>query len=119
APTEYVIHKRWVDLSLAVVLLVTGTPIILLTMAVMRVTSRGPTIFRQTRVGLNGCVFVMYKLRTMRVDAEQKTGPVWATKGDPRVTKVGRILRTLHLDEFPQLINVIRGDMSLVGPRPE
>jgi lipopolysaccharide/colanic/teichoic acid biosynthesis glycosyltransferase len=74
---------------------------------------------RQVRVGLNGAPFTVYKFRSMRVDAESKTGAVWAVKDDPRVTKVGKWLRRLRLDETPQLLNVLRGEMSLVGPRPE
>lgn len=85
----------------------------------VRLTSRGPAIFRQRRVGLHGNHFTMYKIRTMRHDAERNTGPVWSLPGDPRVTLVGRFLRAFHLDELPQFINVLRGDMALVGPRPE
>lgn len=105
--------------GLAVVLLVIGSPIILLAALAMRLTSRGPAIFRQTRVGRHGRVYVMYKIRTMRADAEKQTGPVWTRPGDSRVTSLGRLIRKLHLDEFPQLINVIKGEMALVGPRPE
>ena len=83
------------------------------------VTSRGPVLFRQTRVGLNGDLFTIYKFRSMRVDAEAKTGAVWATKNDPRVTPIGKYLRILRLDELPQIINVLRGEMAIVGPRPE
>lgn len=104
---------------LAALLLVPALPIIGLLVVLVRMTSRGPGIFRQTRVGLYGRRFVMYKLRTMRVDAEARTGPVWAQTDDPRVTPLGRVLRRLHLDEFPQLFNVLRGEMALVGPRPE
>jgi lipopolysaccharide/colanic/teichoic acid biosynthesis glycosyltransferase len=84
----------------------------------VRLTSHGPAIFTQRRVGRNGLSFTIYKVRTMCVDAEAQ-GPRWCTPGDTRVTAVGRVLRKLHLDELPQLWNVIRGDMSLVGPRPE
>ena len=83
------------------------------------VTSPGPVLFRQTRVGLNGKPFTIYKFRSMRVDAEAETGAVWAVKNDPRVTAIGKYLRILRLDELPQLLNVIRGEMSIVGPRPE
>ena len=85
----------------------------------MKLTSRGPALFAQTRVGRWGREFTIYKFRTMRVDAEKETGPVWATQDDPRVTKIGKFLRKTRLDEIPQLFNVIRGDMSLIGPRPE
>jgi lipopolysaccharide/colanic/teichoic acid biosynthesis glycosyltransferase len=115
----YLCRKVAVGRGVALVLLLAGSPIILLTMLVVRLTSRGPAIFRQTRVGLNGRIFTMYKVRTMRVDAEAATGPVWSQNNDPRVTRVGRVIRKLHLDEFPQLINVIKGEMGLIGPRPE
>jgi lipopolysaccharide/colanic/teichoic acid biosynthesis glycosyltransferase len=85
----------------------------------VRLSSRGPGFFRQRRVGLRGREFMLIKLRTMRTDAERGTGAVWAKQDDPRCTPLGRVMRHLHLDEFPQLINVIFGDMSLVGPRPE
>ena len=84
----------------------------------VKLTSKGPGFYRQTRVGLDGEEFQIYKLRSMRVDAE-KNGPIWSTKGDNRNTWIGNYLRTLHLDELPQLINVAKGDMALVGPRPE
>src|SRR6202040_4091625 len=82
-------------------------------------TSPGPALLRQPRVGKNGCIFTLYKFRSMVRDAEAHSGAVWATRNDPRVTPVGRWLRKLRLDELPQLFNVIRGEMSLVGPRPE
>ena len=85
----------------------------------VRVTSPGPVLFRQTRIGVHDRAFTLYKFRSMRVDAEAATGAVWATKDDPRVTAVGRWLRLLRLDELPQLFNVLRGEMSIVGPRPE
>ena len=118
-PTAYLCWKRAVDRAIGLLLLVAGLPIIFLTMLAVRLTSRGPAIFRQTRVGLNGRIFVMYKIRTMRVDAEAMTGPVWTQQNDPRITRLGHWIRRLHLDEFPQLINVIRGEMALIGPRPE
>ncbi|MEX2119542.1 MAG: sugar transferase [Pirellulales bacterium] len=110
---------NWLGRAMALVLLIPGLPMMLLTVFIVRLTSPGPGIYRQMRVGLGGRHFVMYKIRTMGQDAEARTGPVWATLHDPRVTKVGRIVRRLHLDELPQLFNVIRGDMALVGPRPE
>ena len=81
--------------------------------------SRGPVLFSQERVGLNGRTFWMYKFRSMVLDAERESGPVWASETDPRVTRVGSFLRRTHLDELPQLINVLLGEMSVVGPRPE
>ena len=115
-------YFRWQELRsrvLAALLLIPALPIIGLLVVIVRLTSPGPGLFRQTRVGLHGRQFLMYKLRTMRNDAEAQTGPVWAQPNDPRVTPVGRIFRRLHLDEFPQLFNVLRGEMALVGPRPE
>jgi lipopolysaccharide/colanic/teichoic acid biosynthesis glycosyltransferase len=99
-------------------LLVSG-PFILLLMLAVKLTSRGPAIYSQLRVGLHGKQFYCHKLRTMRADAEAATGPVWARSNDPRVTFLGNIFRKLHLDELPQLWNVFRGEMLLVGPRPE
>jgi lipopolysaccharide/colanic/teichoic acid biosynthesis glycosyltransferase len=91
----------------------------LIIIAIIKLTSKGPVFFRQERVGVGGKPFTMYKFRSMRVDAEEKTGPVWVQGEDPRVTRIGKILRTLHIDEIPQCINFLKGDMSLVGPRPE
>ena len=85
----------------------------------MAKTSPGPVIYRQERVGRDGREFTMYKFRSMRTDAEVATGATWARENDPRATRVGRVMRRLSLDELPQLWNVIRGQMSLVGPRPE
>jgi len=87
--------------------------------AAVRLTSPGPVLYRQTRVGLQGAPFVVYKFRSMRTDAEAETGAVWASKDDPRVTWLGKYLRRFRLDEMPQLFNVLRGDMAIVGPRPE
>ena len=85
----------------------------------IRLSDRGPVFYIQERAGLNGRTFRAIKFRTMIPDAESETGPVWASANDPRTTRVGRFLRRLHLDELPQVINVLKGDMSLVGPRPE
>ena len=104
---------------LAFVMLVLALPVMLVVAVLVRVTSRGPILYRQTRTGKGGAPFQLYKFRSMYRDAEAGTGAVWATKDDPRVTPVGRWLRTLRLDELPQLFNVIRGEMSIVGPRPE
>ncbi len=111
--------KAILDFLLAVVLAVLAAPVVAATALLVKLTSRGPALYTQTRVGLNGRVFRIYKLRTMRHNCEAATGARWATAGDPRVTVVGRILRRTHLDELPQLWNVLKGDMSLVGPRPE
>lgn len=94
-------------------------PVVALLVLLVRVTSQGPGIYRQLRVGKNGKLFWIYKIRTMRIDAERDTGPVWTAENDPRVTPLGRLLRRFHLDELPQIINVLKGEMTLVGPRPE
>ena len=111
--------KAAVDFVLAAAMLVLAAPVILVTALLVKLTSTGPAFYSQTRVGLRGRVFRIYKLRTMRHDAEAGTGARWATSGDPRVTPIGAFLRKTHLDELPQLWNVLRGDMALVGPRPE
>jgi lipopolysaccharide/colanic/teichoic acid biosynthesis glycosyltransferase len=104
----------------ALLLLVALSPLIGLLVVLIRLTSKGPGIYSQTRLGRGGAIFTMYKLRSMRLDAESKTGPVWAAVGrDPRVTPLGHWLRRSHLDELPQLYNILRGEMSLIGPRPE
>ena len=107
------------SIALAIIALIPGLPIMLIVAILVRVTSRGPVLYRQQRVGHNGAIFSMYKFRSMRQDAEVATGAVWSSKNDPRATPLGRWLRTLRLDELPQLFNVVRGDMSIVGPRPE
>ena len=111
--------KRLIDVVVAAGVLAGLAPFWLLVAAAIKLTSKGPVFFRQDRVGEGGQTFSMLKFRSMYVDAEENTGPVWATGADPRVTPVGRVLRALHLDEIPQCINFLRGDMSLVGPRPE
>src|SRR5262245_45504499 len=119
-PGHTQLWKTLLDRGLAIVLLIPGLPLLGLLIALVRLTSRGPGIYAQARVGKGGCVFTMYKLRSMRIDAESGTGPVWSSAGsDSRVTPMGYWLRRLHLDELPQLFNVLRGEMSLVGPRPE
>jgi sugar transferase (PEP-CTERM system associated) len=99
--------------------IVVALPLMLLIALAVRLSSSGPVLYRQTRVGLNGQPFTLYKFRSMRVNAENETGAVWATKDDPRVTPVGRIIRRTRFDELPQLLNVMRGEMCIVGPRPE
>jgi lipopolysaccharide/colanic/teichoic acid biosynthesis glycosyltransferase len=111
--------KIYMDYTLALVLFTAAIPVIFLCILAIRLTSAGPAIYRQTRVGFGGRVFTIYKLRTMRRDAEHSTGPQWAKPNDVRITPVGRVLRALHFDELPQLWNVLKGEMSLVGPRPE
>jgi sugar transferase (PEP-CTERM system associated) len=111
--------KRALDVGLALVGLLIGAPFMLTAAALIRLTSSGGALYRQERVGLNGRVFTIYKLRTMCADAEAVTGPVWSALNDARITPVGRFLRKARIDELPQLWNVLRGDMSFVGPRPE
>ncbi len=112
--------KRVTEAVIAAVLIVLLAPLALLIALLVRLSSPGPVLYRQTRVGLNGTTFELLKWRTMRADAESASGPVWATGDrDPRVTPFGRFLRKMRLDELPQLVNVVRGDMSFVGPRPE
>jgi len=118
SPSPYFRWKPWLDRVLAALLLVPGLLLMGLAALAVRLTSRGPAIYRQRRVGRNGRVFWFYKIRTMRCDAEDGE-PLWATADDQRVTRVGSFLRRFHLDELPQLFNVLKGEMSLVGPRPE
>src|SRR4051812_14619345 len=125
-PRHSVTRMRWefalkacLDRSLAALSLVVAAPLMLAAMALVKLTSRGPALYSQKRVGQFGRVFVIWKIRTMYHECEKLTGPRWATPGDPRITRVGGVLRALHIDELPQLINVLRGQMSLIGPRPE
>jgi lipopolysaccharide/colanic/teichoic acid biosynthesis glycosyltransferase len=111
--------KRALDVVAALVLLPPALPLIVVAMVLVRLTSRGPALYTQTRVGRAGRPFTIYKIRTMIHECEIHTGVRWSTPGDKRVTALGRLLRLTHLDELPQLWNVLRGDMSLVGPRPE
>jgi Undecaprenyl-phosphate glucose phosphotransferase len=114
-----IVVKRAMDVALSAAALVLISPLLALIAALVKFTSPGPVFYRQERCGLNGRRFQMLKFRSMRVDAEQQTGAVWAQKDDPRRTRFGTFLRCTSLDELPQLINVLKGDMSLVGPRPE
>jgi exopolysaccharide biosynthesis polyprenyl glycosylphosphotransferase len=107
------------SLLFTVILIVIFAPVMLAVAILVRITSRGPVLLRQERVGLNGATFTLYKFRSMHANAEAGTGAVWAKRGDPRVTPIGKWLRALRLDEIPQLFNVLRGEMLLVGPRPE
>lgn len=113
--------KRLLDLVASLVLLLVLWPFMLLAAIAIKIEEgmAAPVLFRQTRVGMNGRAFSIYKFRSMRIDAEAMSGPQWATQDDPRVTRVGRVIRALRIDELPQLMNVFVGDMSLVGPRPE
>ena len=111
--------KRLIDILFSLVVLAGLLPLWLLVALMIRIDSRGPIFYNQKRVGKDGKIYKMIKFRSMVVGAEKMTGPVWASSNDSRITKVGRILRKLRLDEIPQLINVLDGDMSLIGPRPE
>jgi lipopolysaccharide/colanic/teichoic acid biosynthesis glycosyltransferase len=131
------ILNRIVNILIACIALLILSPILILVALAIKLTSRGPVLYSQTRVGLDrrrgpvdalydrreqdsgGRIFTIYKFRSMYIDAEQQSGAVWAQRNDPRVTFVGRFLRRARLDELPQLVNVIRGDMNIVGPRPE
>lgn len=114
------LRKRGVlDQLAALLLLIICSPMLIALYLMVRLTSPGAAIYTQKRVGLGGRVFMVFKFRSMTVDAERCTGAVWSQPGDPRVTPVGRFLRWSHLDELPQLVNIVRGDMALIGPRPE
>jgi sugar transferase (PEP-CTERM system associated) len=111
--------KRTIDLTLSVLLAVAAFPVMVLAAVAIWLESGGPVVYRQERVGENGRTFTLCKFRSMRIDAEKGGTPLWAKDGDDRITRVGRVIRTTRLDELPQLWNVLRGDMSFVGPRPE
>jgi exopolysaccharide biosynthesis polyprenyl glycosylphosphotransferase len=111
--------RRALDVGLSLTGLTLAAPFMALAALCIKLDSAGPVLFRQERVGKDGKLFVLYKFRSMRVDAEQLTGPVYASEDDPRVTRVGRVLRKIRLDETPQMFNVLRGHMSFIGPRPE
>jgi lipopolysaccharide/colanic/teichoic acid biosynthesis glycosyltransferase len=111
--------KPSLEFAMALVLLVLTGPIMIAAMLLVMLTSRGAPIYFQRRLGHGGKVFTIYKIRTMYQDSERHSGATWSLPGDPRVTPVGHVLRFTHLDELPQLINVLLGEMSLVGPRPE
>jgi len=113
------IGKRLFDLSVAVALLLFTLPLTLLVALLIRCDSRGPIFYLQQRVGLSGRTFTMYKFRSMVEDAEIAGQPIWASERDPRITRVGKFIRYTRIDELPQLLNVLRGDMSIIGPRPE
>lgn len=111
--------RRLVSLVLSLVMFIVFSPLMLLTALLVKLDSTGPVFFSQQRVGEHERVFTLHKFRSMRADAEEDSGPVWATEDDPRITRVGRVIRKLRIDELPQLWNVLKGDMSFVGPRPE
>ena len=111
--------RRALDFTTALALTLVCGPFVLLAALAVRLTSRGPAFYTQVRIGVNGQPFTIYKLRTMIHNCESLTGPRWTIPGDPRVTPVGWLLRRTHVDELPQLLNILKGEMSLIGPRPE
>ncbi len=111
--------KSAIDVLLSGLLSVVASPLMMLAYCIIRFDSPGPAIYKQERVGKDGKIFSVFKFRTMRIDEEEKSGPVLACEQDPRITRVGRFLRASRIDELPQLMNVLLGDMSFVGPRPE
>lgn len=113
------IIKRLMDFIISFVLIIITSPIMLIAALLIKLTSEGPVLYKQIRITRNQREFEIYKFRSMRIDAEELSGPVLAQSEDPRVTKIGKYLRSLRIDELPQLFNVLKGDMSLVGPRPE
>lgn len=117
--TENRFVKRTMDIVGSILMLIVFSPIFLASAIAVKVSSKGPVIYRQERVGLHNTRFVMYKFRTMEIQKESDEKKAWTTPNDPRVTKVGRVLRRTSMDELPQLINILKGDMSIVGPRPE
>jgi lipopolysaccharide/colanic/teichoic acid biosynthesis glycosyltransferase len=117
--SPYWMRKRLLDLFLGGICSILAVPVIGLAALLVKLTSRGPAFYSQVRLGMGGFPFRMQKLRTMYHNCEHLSGPCWSMPQDPRTTPVGRVLRRLHIDELPQLWNVLRGEMSLVGPRPE
>lgn len=118
-PTIYERYvKRALDVSLSGAALVVLSPLMLATAAAVKLDSKGPVLFCQQRLGLHGEPFTMYKFRSMKDGAEHTGSGVYSEEGDPRVTKVGRVIRAASIDELPQLINILKGDMSIIGPRP-
>lgn len=117
-PTDFSI-RRIIDFSGALFLLIFLFPLFIVTAIAIKLESKGPIFYSQERYGRNGTIFKVYKFRSMVQDAEKKSGPVWASKNDPRITKVGQFMRKTRIDELPQLMNVLKGDMSFIGPRPE
>lgn len=115
----YLPVKFAIEFVAAVLLLIMTVPVIIIAAIGVKLTSRGPAFFYQTRVGKDQKEFTLIKLRTMVQNAEVLTGPIWSKPNDSRITRLGQILRDTHIDEFPQLLNILRGEMSLIGPRPE
>ena len=117
--TVYAFAKRIVDIIGSLFMIVIFSPVMLFSVIAIKLTSKGPIIFKQERVGLHNRPFMMYKFRTMEVQKPSQEKKGWTTPNDPRVTTIGKVLRRTSMDELPQLFNILRGDMSIVGPRPE
>lgn len=115
----YSIYKRMLDILASIIGLIIGIPLIAIFGLLVKMEDRGPIFYKQERLGKNLKVFYIYKIRSMRVDAEKIGGAQWAQKDDPRITKTGKFIRKTRIDEIPQLFNILKGDMSLIGPRPE
>lgn len=115
----YSIYKRMLDIIASIIGLIIGIPLIAIFGLIVKMEDRGPIFYKQERLGKNLKVFYIYKIRSMRVDAEKIGGAQWAQKDDPRITKTGKFIRKTRIDEIPQLFNILKGDMSLIGPRPE
>jgi exopolysaccharide biosynthesis polyprenyl glycosylphosphotransferase len=113
------IVKRLFDVSASLLGVILSAPLMVIAAIAIKLESPGPVLYRQPRLGKNGCVFILNKFRSMRRDAEKETGPIWSTEHDPRVTRIGAMLRRTRVDELPQLFNVLFGQMSFIGPRPE
>ena len=111
--------KRTMDIIGAIIAIIIFSPVMLVTAILVKTTSKGPLIYKQERVGLHNQIFQMYKFRSMEVQSPKAERKAWTVRNDPRVTKVGKIIRRTSIDELPQLFNILKGDMSLVGPRPE
>ena len=111
--------KRALDLFVSIIIIILTLPIFILTAIAIKLESKGPVFFTQDRCGMSGELFKIFKFRSMKNDAEKSTGPIWSQKGDPRITRVGKFIRKVRIDELPQMINVLKGEMSMVGPRPE
>lgn len=113
------ISKRIIDISFSIIALICLLPLIVILSTIIVMSSQGGIIYKQVRIGKNGMQYQLYKFRSMFKNSENKTGPIWALVGDKRITPIGKIMRKYHLDEIPQFVNVLIGQMSLVGPRPE
>jgi exopolysaccharide biosynthesis polyprenyl glycosylphosphotransferase len=111
--------KRLLDIIVSLIILIVTLPVTLITAIAIKLDSEGGVFFKQERCGINSRIFKIYKFRSMKKDAEKTTGPVWSQKDDPRITRVGKFIRKVRIDEIPQMMNVLNGEMSIIGPRPE